>query len=112
MGNHRRRSGVGFPRGLRGAAGCSVISPGSLGYCSIFGDATFLNVKFLSHLGLFLRMRCCSLCPLQSRAPVLMAKFLPVLADAIPLQVFLGYVAVYGVHPSLDRLPTFAPVDR
>ena len=38
MGNHRRRNGVGFPRGLRGAAGCSVISPGSLGYCSIFGD--------------------------------------------------------------------------
>ena len=41
-----------------------------------------------------------------------MAKFHPVLADAIPLQVFLGYVAVYVVHPSLDRLPTFAPVDR
>ena len=41
-----------------------------------------------------------------------MAKFHPVLADAIALQVFLGYVAVYVVHPSLERLPTFAPVDR
>ena len=54
-------------------------------------------------------MPCCSLCPLQSRAPVFNGQVPPCSGGCDPSgRCFLGYVAVYVVHPSLDRLPTFA----
>ena len=69
-------------------------------------------VLFLRHfLVAFLRMPRCSLCPVQSSAPVLTAKFHPVQEGAmlfsepsfcLPVQVLVGFVAVYIVHPSLD----------
>ena len=68
-----------------------------------------VSVLFLRHfLVAFLRMPRCNLCPLQSSAPVFTAKFHTVLEGAmlfsepslcLPLQVLLGFVAVYVVHP-------------